>query len=83
MIAMTVKNGRCVRLTADYHLDTATAYYRVYCGGVTFEFDHFGPAVVVYNKLSSRIESETFTTECLRNLVKAAREMGYTVKEVA
>ena len=82
MIAMTTKNGKSVRLTADYNLDTATVNYEVYCAGVTFEFDHFGPAAVVYKSLSNRIEGETFTSECLRNLVKGARAMGYNVKEV-
>lgn len=80
---MTRENGKSVRLTADYHLDTATAYYRVYCEGVTFEFDHFGPAATVYKSLSNRIEAENFTDTHLKNLVKGAREMGYTVKEVA
>ena len=83
MIAMTNKNGKSVRLTADYHLDTATAYYMVYCEGVTFEFNHFGPAATVYKSLSIRIEGGTFTDALLKNLIAGARAMGYSVKEVA
>lgn len=82
MIAMTNKNGKSVRLTADYHLDTATVYYRVYCAGTTFEFDHFGPAATVYKSLSNRIEAENFTDTHLKNLVAGARALGYKVTEV-
>ena len=83
MIATTTKNGKLVRLTADYNLDTARVNYEVYCAGTTFEFSDFAPAARVYKTLSDRIEGETFTPECLRNLVKGARAMGYNVKEVA
>lgn len=82
MIAMTTKNGKMVRLTADYNIDTATVNYEVYCAGVTFEFDHFGPAAVVYKSLSRRIEGGTFTVPCLMNLVAGARAMGYKVTGV-
>lgn len=91
MIATTIKNGKCVRLTADYHIDTGTVNYEVYCFGfdktraasVTFEFSHFSPAAKVYKSISSRIEDGNFTDAFLKNLVAGARAMGYTVKEVA
>ena len=83
MISMTNKNGKSVRLTADFQLDVEKVTYEVYCDGVTFEFSEFSPAARVYKTLSDRIEGETFTPECLRNLVKGARAMGYSVKEVA
>lgn len=91
MIATTIKNGRCVRLTADYHLDTETVYYEVYCFGfehsesaaaaTTFEFNHFGPAAKVYKSLSNRIEGGNFTDAFLKNLIAGARAMGYKVTE--
>ena len=83
MIAMTNKNGKSVRLTADFQLDVEKVTYEVYCEGMTFEFSEFSPAAKVYKTLSSRIEGETFTVPCLRNLVLGARAMGYVVKEVA
>lgn len=82
MIATTTKNGKCVRLTADYNIDTATVNYEVYCACTTFEFDHFGPAAVVYKSLSHRIEDGNFTDAHLKNLVAGARAMGYKVTEV-
>jgi len=44
MIAMTTNNGKSVRLSADYHLDTEQVFYTVYCAGCTFEFNDFAPA---------------------------------------
>ena len=81
MIATTTKNGKTVRLEADYHLDIGSVYYYVVCGKVRFEFNHFGPAAKVYKTLSRRIESETFTVPCLMSLVSGARAMGYKVEE--
>ena len=81
MIAMTTKNGKTVRLSADYHLDTENVYYTVYCDGCTFEFSDFAPAARVYKKLSSRIEAGVIVDLLLRNLVSAARTMGYTVRK--
>ena len=83
MIAMTTKNGKTVRLSADYHLDTETVYYTVTCDGCTFEFVHFAPAAKVYKTLSVRIEASMTISDCLRKLVSAARALGYTVKGVA
>lgn len=93
MIATTIKYGMCVRLSANYNIDTGTVYYEVYCFGyehsgsvaasTTFEFNHFGPAAKVYKSLSGRIEEGSFTYALLRNLVAGARAMGYSVKEVA
>ena len=77
MIAMTSKNGKCVRLTADYNLDTATVIYEVYCAEATFEFPEFAPAARVYKTLSERIKNETLTDACIKNLVAGARAMGY------
>lgn len=82
MIAMTNKNGKSVRLTADFHLDTETVYYKVYCDGVTFEFKDFAPAANVYKTLSDRIESGNYTDNSLKNLVSAARGLGYKVMGV-
>ena len=83
MIAMTSKNGKCVRLSADFHVDTEKVYYTVYCSGTTFEFCEFAPAARVYKTLSKRIEGEEDFSCCLQNLVKAAKMLGYSVKEVA
>ena len=91
MIAMTTKNGLCVRLTADHNVDTETVNYEVYCFGckhvgpaaahTSFEFNHFGPAARVYKSISNRIEGGNFTEAFLKNLVAAARAMGYKVTE--
>ena len=83
MIAMTNKNGKRVRLSADFQFDTGKAYFRVCCEGVIFEFDQFGPAAKVYKSLSKRLEDENFTDTYLKNLVAGARAMGYCVKEAA
>ena len=83
MIAMTDKNGKNVRLYGDFQLDTGKAYFRVWCKGVMFEFEDFAPASRVYNTLSERIEGGTYTDKCLKNLVSAARALGYKVTEVA
>lgn len=80
MIATTTKNGKCVRLTADYHLDTETVYYYVECGKVSFEFNHFGPAARVYKNLSRMIDGGWLAEENLNNLVEAARALGYSVE---
>ena len=80
MIAMTNKNGKSVRLSADFHLDTEKAYYTVYCSGVKFVFPDFAPAARVYKTLSRRIEGEKFTVPCLMNLVSGARALGYNVQ---
>lgn len=82
MIAMTTNNGKSVRLSADYHLDTEQVFYTVYCAGCTFKFNEFAPAARVYKKLSNRIEDGDIK-DVLRNLVNGARAMGYVVKEVA
>lgn len=82
MIAMTTKNGKSVRLTADFQLDTEKVSYEVYCGGISFEFPEFAPAARVYKTLSNRIEGGTFTDSCLMNLVAGARAMGYKVTGV-
>ena len=81
MIAMTTKNGKTVRLSADYHIDTETVYYTVTCDGCTFEFVHFAPAAKVYKTLSARIEAGVVIDVLLSNLVSAARAMGYTVRK--
>ena len=83
MIAMTGKNGKSVRLSADFHLDTEKEFYTVYSGGTTFEFPDFRPAAHVYKTLSKYIEDEVDVTPMLRNLARAARLLGYSVKEVA
>ena len=81
MIAMTTKNGKSVRLEADYHLDMESVYYYVVCGKVRFEFNHFGPAAKVYKSLSRLIDGGWFTEANLNNLVAGARAMGYKVTE--
>ena len=83
MIAVTTKNCNTVRISADYHLDTAKVYYHVYCHGKTFEFEEFAPAANVYKKLSERIENGEDFKCLLKNLVSAARAMGYKVQEAA
>ena len=80
MIATTTKNGKCVRLTADYHLDTETVYYYVVCGKVRFEFNHFGPAAHVYKNLSRMIDGGWLAEANLNKIVEAARAMGYSVE---
>ena len=81
MIAMTTKNGKTVRLEADYDLDMGTVYYYVECGKVRFEFNHFSPAAKVYKNLSRLIDGGWFTEANLENLVEGARAMGYKVTE--
>lgn len=83
MIATTTKNGKSVRISADFHLDAEQVYYTVYCAGCAFEFNDFAPAARVYKKLSDRIEAGITIDVLLKNLVTAARTMGYSVKEVA
>lgn len=83
MIAQTIKNGNSVRLSADYHVDTEKVYFTVNCSGTTFEFCEFAPAARVYKTLSKRIEGDEGFSCCLQNLVKAARVLGYSVKEAA
>lgn len=82
MIATTIKGTWCVRLSADYNIDTETVNYEVYCAGITFEFPNFAPAARVYKNLSDRIEGKTFTVDCINDLVKGARALGYKVTEV-
>lgn len=84
MIAMTSKNGKSVRLSADFHLDTEKVFYSVYSGGTTFEFPDFEPAARVYKSISKRIESEDeFLASHIHTLAYASRTLGYSVKEVA
>lgn len=82
MIATTVKNGKSVSLSADFHLDVEKVYYTVKCDGCTFEFEDFAPAAKVYKTLSARIEASMTISDALRNLVSAARAFGYTVRKV-
>ena len=81
MIATTTKNGKSVRISAEFHLDTEKVYYTVYCEGCTFEFNDFAPAARVYKALSARIEAGMKFDIMLKNLVSAARAMGYIVRE--
>lgn len=81
MIAMTTNNGKSVRLSADFHLDTEQVFYTVYCAGCTFEFNEFAPAARVYKALSARIEAGMTFDIMLKNLVSAARTMGYVVRK--
>ena len=81
MIATTTKNGKSVRISAEFHLDTEQVYYTVYCAGRTFEFNDFAPAARVYKALSARIEAGMKFDLMLKNLVSAARTMGYIVRE--
>ena len=78
---MTNKNGKSVRLSADFNLDTETVYYKVYCDGVTFEFKDFAPAASMYKSFSDRIEHGTYSENFLRNRVSAAAVFGYKVTE--
>ena len=83
MIAMTSKNGKSVSLSADFQIDTEKVYYTVKCDGCTFEFGgNFAPAAKVYKTLSARIEASMTISDALRNLVYAARALGYTVRKV-
>lgn len=81
MIAMTTNNGKSVRLSADFHLDTEQVFYTVNCAGCTFEFNDFAPAARVYKRLSNRIEAGATIDILLKNLVSAARTMGYDVRK--
>ena len=85
MIATTSKNGKTVRLDAEYHIDIAKAYYTVWCEGVELEFDMFAPAARVYKDLSLLIEDGMDFTARLKGHIRAARLLGYKVsgKEVA
>lgn len=83
MIAMTSKGGKMVRLSADFDIDTEKAHFTVYCKGITFEFGEFAPAARVYKTLSREIDEGCDIAVRLQNLVKGARAMGYSVKEVA
>ena len=81
MIAMTTKNGMCVRLSADFHIDTETVEYKVYCAGTRFIFPDFAPAARVYKELSRLIEDGMKLNDRVIRLTSAARLMGYTVEE--
>ena len=81
MIAMTVKNGNSVRLTADHHIDTERVDYEVYSEGYTFRFADFAPAARVYKDLSRLIEGGENPNMHLKRLASGARVMGYEVKE--
>lgn len=81
MIATTTKNGKSVRLSADYHLDIEQVFYTVYCEGYTFEFPTFKLAARTYKVLSARIEAGEMFDILLKNLIYAARAMGYVVRE--
>lgn len=81
MIAATSKNGKSVRLSADFQIDVEKVYYTVYCEGYTFEFGDFAPAAKVYKTLSTRIEAGMTISDALRNLEHAARAFGYTVRK--
>lgn len=85
MIAMTAKNGKTVRMSADFHIDIERVGYSVYCDGTTFTFSDFAPAARTYKTLSQRIEAGDDISVLLHNLAKGARLMGYSVtgKEVA
>ena len=86
-IAMTTKNRKMVRLYADCHLDTETAYYVVSCNGTRFEFKDFAPAARVYKEISKFIEDDTKeemgrTLEGLLSwLTRSARDLGYKVEK--
>lgn len=57
MIAMTNKNGKYVRLTADYDIDAGTATYTVQgSGGVNSTFIDFYSAAKLYREVSDAIE---------------------------
>ena len=57
MIAMTNKNGKYVRLTASYDIETGTATYTVQgSGGVDMTFIDFGSAAREYRRISDEIE---------------------------
>lgn len=81
MIAMTTKNGKTVRLDADYHIDTGMAEYKVYCAGTRFIFPDFAPAARVYKDLSRIIEDGGKPNDRVIRLTTAARLMGYKVEE--
>lgn len=83
IIATTVKNCVTVRLSSDFQIDVEKVYYTVYCEGYTFEFGDFGPAARVYKNLSEAIENGGDVEARLNTLVKGARVLGFTVKEVA
>lgn len=91
MIAQTIKNGKSVCLSADYHVDTEKVYFTVCCFSfdkdrfrTTFEFCEFAPAARVYKSISKRIESEDeFLASHIHTLAYASRSLGYSVKEVA
>jgi hypothetical protein len=82
MIATTTKNGQMVRLSAEFHIDTGTLEYTVYCKGKTFCFEDFAPAARIYKDLSRLIEDGLDLKARLGHLVNGARLLGFTVKEV-
>ena len=83
MIASTIKNGKTVRLSADYFVDTGTVVYSVYAGGYFFRFHDFKTAARVYKDLSKTLEEESSLTMHLKRVASAARTMGYPVEEPA
>ena len=79
MIATTTKNGRCVRLSADFQIDTETVEYKVYCTGIEFIFPDFAPAARIYKDLSRIIEDGRKPDDRVIHLATSARLMGYKV----
>lgn len=81
MIAMTTKNGKTVRLSADHFVDTGTVVYFVYAGGYCFRFHDFKTAARVYKDLSKTVEEGSSLTMHLKRVASAARMLGYPVDE--
>lgn len=81
MIAMTIKNGKAVRLSADHFVDTGTVVYSVYSCGYYFRFHDFKTAASVYKDLSRTLEEGASLTMHIKRVASAARMMGYTVDE--
>ena len=56
MIAMTIKGGRYVRLSASYDIEAGTATYTVQgSDGVNMTFIDFGSAAREYRRISAEI----------------------------
>lgn len=84
MISLISKNGKSVRLSADYSIDTETAEFTVYSDGTKFIFREFAPAARVFKRLSGAIEAIEMGGDykkSLHDLIRCARMMGYEVRE--
>ena len=82
MIAQTEKNGKSVCLSGEFDLSRGKACYIVSCEGRRFEIHEFAVATSIYKQLSQTIENDDDILTALDCFERAARKIGYSVKEM-